>query len=51
MVDIDNGGRVQVIVRELLEAGLLNGDSYLHRARRLSETSGCALTPNLPMVR
>ncbi|RVU33921.1 dihydroxy-acid dehydratase [Hwanghaeella grinnelliae] len=37
MVDIDNVGGVQVIVRELLEAGLLNGDVMTCTGETLAE--------------
>lgn len=37
MVDIDNVGGVQVIVRELLEAGLLNGDMWTCTGETLAE--------------
>jgi len=37
MVDIDNVGGVQVIVRELLEAGLLNGDMWTCTGETLAD--------------
>jgi len=37
MVDIDNVGGVQVIVRELLDAGLLNGDAQTCTGETLAE--------------
>jgi dihydroxy-acid dehydratase len=37
MLDIDNAGGVQVIVRELLEAGLLNGDVMTCTGETLSQ--------------
>ncbi|MEM7194927.1 MAG: dihydroxy-acid dehydratase [Pseudomonadota bacterium] len=40
MLDIDRVGGVQVIVRELLEAGLLNGDMMTCTGRTLAEQIG-----------
>lgn len=45
MVDIDNVGGVQVIVRELLEAGLLNGDMWTCTGETLAEQVARLNTP------
>ena len=45
MVDIDRVGGVQVIVRELLEAGLLNGDVMTCTGRTLAEQVADLNTP------
>ncbi len=45
MIDIDRVGGVQVIVRELLEAGLLNGDMMTCTGRTLAEQVADLNTP------
>jgi len=45
MVDIDNVGGVQVIVRELLEAGLLNGDMWTCTGETLADQVARLNTP------
>ncbi len=45
MIDIDRVGGVQVIVRELLEAGLLNGDMMTCTGRTLAEQVDDLKTP------
>jgi dihydroxy-acid dehydratase len=45
MIDIDRVGGVQVIVRELLEAGLLNGDMMTCTGRTLAEQVADLETP------
>ena len=47
MVDIDEKGGIQVIVKELLDAGLLNGDSVTCTGETLSEQI-TRLNPPLP---
>ena len=47
MVDIDEKGGIQVFVKDLLEAGLLNGDTLTCTGETLSEQLD-SLTPNLP---
>ncbi len=45
MIDIDRVGGVQVIVRELLDAGLLNGDMMTCTGRTLAEQVADLATP------
>ena len=47
MVDIDEKGGIQVFVKDLLEAGLLNGDTLTCTGKTLSEQL-VSLAPNSP---
>ncbi len=51
MVDIDRVGGIQVIVRELLDAGLLNGDAMTCTGETLAGPGQAAWAPGGPTAR